>query len=142
MLQLRAEGGGLRHQPDQPAKTRRQRLPPAGPGRGGTAADPCRGRPRAGRKLGGKPGEACGEATEPRPDQDDQRPGQPARAEAGVGARGDGPAQPRHEQGETRGRGGRGGSGHDRVTNTTALGPGKRNRPSIVPPQAMADGTA
>ena len=81
------------------------------------------------RDPGGQGGEADGEAAQVPPYQDDQRPGQPVPAAA---ARGDGPAQPVDDAGETLGRGGWEGGGHDSFTNTSGRGLGKRNFPPAV----------
>lgn len=71
-----------------------------GAGRGGAAGEGS-GRVRAGAEAGGEGSEAGGHAAQPRTDQHDQRPGQPAAADP----RRDRPAQQVDDAGELCGRG-------------------------------------
>jgi hypothetical protein len=107
-LQLRAAGGGLRHQLDQPGEVLRQRIRPpevrGGPASrgGGTARDV-----GAGGDAGGEAGDPPADAADPADDQHDHRPVEAA-SEA---ARGHGPAEPQQDGGEMLG-GGAGWDGH------------------------------
>ncbi len=84
------------------------------------------GRQAAGLDAGGEAGEPDGHAAQPRPDQQDQRRGEPGLGAAG----GDGAAQPLDEAGEAVGRGRGREWEHDRTTNTTGTGLGKRDFPT------------
>jgi hypothetical protein len=111
-LQLTRPERRLRRQPHQPGESARQ---PLSGRRDGLAAR--RGRARArrwqgtGSDAGGDPVHAEGHPPQPRPDQDDKRPGQP------FPARSHHLAQRRDQAGETRGRGERRGRGHERKRN-------------------------
>ena len=128
VLQLRTPVGGIRHQPHQPGEAMRQRPGPLGPRRPRRWL--CRTRVRCGPapqparvEAGGDSGEAAGDAAQPRPDQDDERPREPPPGDP----RGHAPAQPVDKKGEAVGRGGRSGGVHDSMTNTTGAGVGKRD---------------
>jgi hypothetical protein len=111
MAELGGAGGGFRHQAQQPGLAARQgeRLGSARPG-------------RAFRRRAGRGGRGCGgareagcDAAQPRPDQDDERAGEPAQDAA---APGNGLAQALDDEGEAVGYctsgGGRSGLGHER----------------------------